>query len=87
MSRAQLLALGATDHDIARMLRRRELRTARPGVYVSHTGDLSRTQRAWVALLACAPAALSNESAAPGPRVRCPLPRLLHPRGHAAEGS
>lgn len=66
VAREQLLALGATDHDIARMLRRRELFTAHPGVYVTHNGRLTRPQRDWVALFACAPAALSHESAMPG---------------------
>ncbi len=66
MSRQQLLDLGATDHDIARMLRRRELTATQPGVYVDHNGRLTRAQREWVALLACAPAALSHESAMPG---------------------
>ncbi|WP_202033179.1 type IV toxin-antitoxin system AbiEi family antitoxin domain-containing protein [Nocardioides sp. WS12] len=66
VSRQQLLDLGATDHDIARMLRRRELHAAQPGVYVDHTGRLTRAQREWVALFTCAPAALSHESAMPG---------------------
>lgn len=66
VSRQQLLDLGATDHDIARMLRRREITATQPGVYVNHTGRLTRPQREWVALLACAPAALSHESAMPG---------------------
>lgn len=66
VSRQQLLELGATDHDIARMVRRRELTPPSPGVYVDHTGRLTRAQREWVALFACAPAALSHESAMPG---------------------
>lgn len=66
ITRQQLLELGATDHDITRMLRRRELRAAKPGVYVNHTGRLSQRQREWVALFACAPAALAHESAMPG---------------------
>ncbi|WP_202033191.1 type IV toxin-antitoxin system AbiEi family antitoxin domain-containing protein [Nocardioides sp. WS12] len=66
VSRQQLLALGATDHDIARMVRRRELTAPCPGVYVDHTGRLTRAQREWVALFTCAPAALSHESAMPG---------------------
>lgn len=66
VSRQQLLRLGATDQDIARMLRRRELTAPKPGVYVDHTGRLTRAQREWVALFACAPAALSHESAMPG---------------------
>lgn len=66
VSRQQLLSLGATDHDIARMVRRRELTAPCHGVYVDHTGRLTRAQREWVALFACAPAALSHESAMPG---------------------
>ena len=66
VTRSQLLAMGATDHDIARMLRRRELAAAQPGVYVNHTGRLDRAQREWVALFTFAPAALSHESAMPG---------------------
>ncbi len=66
VSRGQLRELGATDHDIARMLRRRELHAASPGVYVVHNGELDRAQREWVALFACAPAALSHDSATPG---------------------
>lgn len=66
ISRRQLIELGATDHDIARMLRRRELHQTRPGIYVDHNGQLTRRQREWAALLACSPAALSHESAMPG---------------------
>lgn len=66
VARGQLLALGATDHDIARMLRRRELFCVHPGVYATHNGRLTGSQRNWVALFACAPAALSHESAMPG---------------------
>ncbi|MDQ6522325.1 hypothetical protein RB608_01875 [Nocardioides sp. LHD-245] len=66
VTRGQLLDLGGTDHDIARMTRRRELRQVEPGVYVDHTGVLTRRQREWVALFAYAPAALSHESAMPG---------------------
>ncbi|MBM7519477.1 type IV toxin-antitoxin system AbiEi family antitoxin domain-containing protein [Nocardioides nitrophenolicus] len=73
VTRAQLLELGATDHDIARMTRRRELRAVEPGVYVDHTGALTRRQREWVALFAYAPAALSHESAMPGGE-----PRVVH---------
>ena len=62
-SRAQLLELGAAPHDIKRMLRRRELAAARPGVYADHTGPLTRKQTEWVAVLSAAPAALTHESA------------------------
>jgi hypothetical protein len=66
VARRQLRALGARDHDVARMVRRRELSVAHPGVYVNHTGELTWAQRAWVAVLACWPAALSHQSACPG---------------------
>lgn len=49
--RAQLLAAGATDGDVRRWLRRRELVTAHPGVYVVHTGPMPWRQRAWAAVL------------------------------------
>lgn len=66
VSRRQLVGLGVTDNDIARMVRRRELVIARPGVYVSHNGPLSLTERQWVAIHAAWPAALCHESALPG---------------------
>lgn len=70
VSRRQLLTAGATDHDIARMVRRRELTTVHPGVYVVHSGPLTRRQREWVAVLAAWPAALCHESALPDPPHR-----------------
>ncbi len=70
VSRRQVLAVGGTDHDIARMVRRRELTTVHPGVYVDHSGPLTRRQRAWVAVLAAWPAALCHESALPDPPPR-----------------
>jgi hypothetical protein len=48
------------------MLRRRELAVVHPGVYVNHTGRLSRAESEWAAVLACWPAALADESALPG---------------------
>ncbi|WP_344777313.1 hypothetical protein [Nocardioides panacisoli] len=68
LGRWQLLEHGLSDNDIERMLRRRELARAAPGVYVSHTGPLTLVQRQWVAVLACWPAALTLESAVPGER-------------------
>ena len=50
------------------MVRRRELVIAHPGVYVNHTGPLTWEQRAWVAVLACWPAALSTSRPVPGDR-------------------
>lgn len=63
ISRTQMLAGGLAPHDIRRMVRRRELSTVHEGVYVDHTGQLSWLQRAWAAVLAVAPAALSHRSA------------------------
>ncbi len=67
VSRRQLRELGARDHDIVRLVRRRDLVAVHPGVYVFHTGELTWVQRAWVAVLACWPAALSHQSALPKP--------------------
>jgi hypothetical protein len=63
---SQLYRLGAKQHDIERMVRRRELRRVHPGVSIDHTGPLTRRQREWVAVLAAWPAALADESALPG---------------------
>lgn len=63
ISRRQLLLLGAQPHDVARLLRRRELARAFNGVYVRHTGPLTPRQREWVAILAAWPAALNGASA------------------------
>lgn len=66
VSRSQLLDAGATRKDIERLLRRNELCRVHPGVYVNHTGELTRAQREWVAVLSAAPAVLAAESALPG---------------------
>jgi hypothetical protein len=66
VSRRQILELEGDDNDIERMLRRRELTTVHTGVYVNHTGALSREQREWAAVHAFWPAALALESALPG---------------------
>lgn len=63
VSRAQLVDADCEPHDIERMLRRKELFVALPGVYVDHNGPRSWQQRAWVAVLACWPAALAGASA------------------------
>lgn len=62
-SRAQLVDAGCEPHDLERMIRRKELVVALPGVYVVHNGPRSWQQRAWVAVLACWPAALAGSSA------------------------
>ncbi|WP_202033178.1 type IV toxin-antitoxin system AbiEi family antitoxin domain-containing protein [Nocardioides sp. WS12] len=63
ISRRQALTCGLTPTDVARRLRRREWTPVHDGVYVLHTGPLTWQQRAWAAVLACWPAALSGESA------------------------
>lgn len=73
VARRQLRRLGADDNTVARLLRRRELTTVYPGVYVDHTGPLSWEQRAWAAVLTHWPAALTRESALPHPAVRAPI--------------
>ena len=67
ISRRQLLELGAGQHDIDRMLRRRDLTRVQAGVYVNHTGPLTWVQRAWSAVLYYWPAALTQLSALPKP--------------------
>jgi hypothetical protein len=63
VSRRQALGSGLQPHDIRRLVRRREWATVHPGVYVDHTGPLTWLQRAWAAVLATEPSALSHGSA------------------------
>ncbi len=65
VARHQLLDLGATPKDIERMLRRRDLTPSYAGVYVDHSGPLTRRQREWAAVQAIWPAALTRETALP----------------------
>lgn len=67
VARRQIEEFGGRESDIRRMVRRRELATVHPGVYVNHTGTLTRQQREWVAVLSAWPAALTNQSALPRP--------------------
>jgi hypothetical protein len=73
ISRRQLRDLHAQDHDIRRLVRNRELAVIHPGVYVNHTGNPTWGQRAWAAVLACWPAALTGRSALPKPPERGPI--------------
>ncbi len=80
VSRAQLLDHGVAVTTVRRRLRRRELVMKAPGVYVTHTGDLTWRQRAWVAVLTLEPAALCHRSAlraddGPG---RVPVEEVIH---------
>lgn len=63
VSRRQALAAGLAPHDIRRLVRRREWAAVHDGVFVTHTGTPSWTERAWAAVLAVAPAALCHDSA------------------------
>ena len=58
-----MLAAGASDNDIERWVRRHEWAPVHRGVFVDHTAPPTWDQRAWAAVLAFAPAALSGESA------------------------
>ncbi|MFD1859578.1 hypothetical protein EHW97_00275 [Aeromicrobium camelliae] len=63
VARWQLREQGLRDHDIRRLLRRRELFVAAPGVYIRHNGPRDWTERAWIAVLAAWPAVLAGPSA------------------------
>jgi hypothetical protein len=64
IARRQVLACGGDDSFVEKQLRRREWARVHRGVFVSHTGELSRLQRAWAAILYYGPdAALYRESA------------------------
>ncbi len=99
VSRSQLLACGGDDNDIERMVRRRELTVVHRGVYVNHSGPLTRAQRECAAVLICGPSALSHESAlgigspdapvqvavAAGRSVRAPGWVVVHRSAHLHE--
>ncbi|GAA1476882.1 hypothetical protein GCM10009623_13280 [Nocardioides aestuarii] len=51
VSRAQARACGLGDHDIRRILRRREWATVFPGIYLNHTGPTTWEQRAMAGVL------------------------------------
>ena len=82
ISRRQAMDAGLRDHDLRRLIRRREWAVVHPGVYVAHTGPLTWHQRAWAAVLLGWPAALGAESAlraADGPGSRDhDAERVLH---------
>ncbi|KRF19768.1 hypothetical protein ASG90_20270 [Nocardioides sp. Soil797] len=63
VSRRQIHEHGGTDSELRRFLRRNELQSIHPGVYVNHTGSLTWHQRAWAAVLYAWPAALTHQSA------------------------
>jgi putative AbiEi antitoxin of type IV toxin-antitoxin system len=63
VSRRQVLRAGLHDHDVRRMLRRREWAVVHPGVFVTHTGRVTGLERAWAAVLSVEPAALGRQTA------------------------
>jgi hypothetical protein len=63
ISRRQVLDNGGSDLDIARLVRRREWARVHEGVYVDHTGPLTRRQEEWAAVLLYDVAALDGLSA------------------------
>lgn len=63
VSRRQLAAAGLEDHDVRRLIRRRDLAPLLPGVFVGHTGPPTSVQRAWAAVLYAGPAALWGPTA------------------------
>ncbi|MBM7368310.1 type IV toxin-antitoxin system AbiEi family antitoxin domain-containing protein [Gordonia hydrophobica] len=63
VAREQVLACGFDSAFIRRRLDRREWLRIYPGVYITHTGPLTWTQRAWSVVLHAEPAALSHGSA------------------------
>lgn len=63
VSRRQLLEASFTQARIDTLLRRRELVVLHPGVYLSHTGAPTWSQRAWAATLYAGRSALHLESA------------------------
>ena len=63
VSRQEGVALGVDDVTIERLVRRREWTRLSDGVFVDHTGPLSRRQREWAALLRYQGSVLAGGSA------------------------
>ncbi|WP_299050780.1 hypothetical protein [uncultured Nocardioides sp.] len=63
VSRRQLVGVGACDGDLRSWLRHRLLVVVHRGVYVTHTGALSWSERAWAAVLYAELASLHGPSA------------------------
>lgn len=63
VARSQVFECGLDRAFVRQRLRRRDWVAVHAGVYVAHTGQLTRRQREWAGVLAVSPAALSHESA------------------------
>ena len=68
VSRAQALQAGLQPQDVRRLVRRRELATLHPGVYLAHTGTRPGCNARWGAVLACgSPVRVRRRGARGGP--------------------
>jgi hypothetical protein len=64
VSRRQLIAdAGLQQHDLQRLVRRRDLVRVHDGVFLNHTGEPTWLQRAWIGVHLVWPAALAGDSA------------------------
>ncbi|MGB6126066.1 MAG: hypothetical protein WBG47_11995 [Gordonia sp. (in: high G+C Gram-positive bacteria)] len=63
IARRQVLDCGLARAFIRQRLNRRDWVQVHSGVYVAHTGPLTRRQKEWIAVLSVMPAALSHRSA------------------------
>ena len=64
VSRRQLVAdAGLQQHDLQRLVRRRDLVRVHDGVFINHTGTPTWLQRAWIGVHLVWPAALAGDSA------------------------
>lgn len=78
VSRAQTRAAGMSDKQVRWRLQRGDWRRMHPGVYLTHTGQVTWRARAWAALLWCGPGSvLLLEAAAHVWRLQQAPPRVI----------
>ncbi len=78
ITRSQLLAAEVTQARIDTLLRRRALVVVHPGVYLTHTGAPTWSQRSWAAILYAGRSALHLESALHQPGKDAPPKGPVH---------
>lgn len=78
VSRRQLLDSGLTQAHLDTLLRRRELVVVHPGVYLTHTGTPTWSQRSWAAILYAGRSALHLECALHQPGKDTPPRGPIH---------
>ncbi|PKH37708.1 type IV toxin-antitoxin system AbiEi family antitoxin domain-containing protein [Nocardioides alpinus] len=78
VARRQLRDAGITQAHIDTLLRRRELVVVHPGVYLTHTGTPTWSQRSWAAILYAGRSALHVESALHHPSQGPPPSGPIH---------